>query len=317
VAFVIAALVSWFLFFQVPGDLVDLIGVLLILVVIVGALRIAGRIADSVLPRHNVAEVPVEGPITRDGGSPSPFSASIGVGADDIVRQIERADEDRGAEALLVRLNTPGGEVVPSDDIRRAAADFEGPVVAYASDTCASGGYWIASGCDEIWAHEASLVGSIGVIGSRPNVSELAEDLGVSYERFAAGKYKDAGMPLKELTEDEREYLQGIVDDFYDDFVERVAEGRDIEPAAVRETEARVYLGREASEIGLVDEIGTDEDVEQRLEELLEAEPTVRKFTPQRGLAGRLRGGAQAVAYALGAGLASQISAEDGFDFKF
>jgi protease-4 len=195
--------------------------------------------------------------------------------------------------------------------------DFDGPVVAYTSDMCASGGYWIAAGCDELWAHEASLVGSIGVIGSRPNVSELADDLGISYERFAAGKYKDAGMPLKELSDDERTYLQGIVDDFYDDFVERVAEGRELDPADVRDTEARVYLGDSAHEIGLVDEVGTDEDVEQRLEELLGAEPQIREFTPQRGLRGRLRGGAQSVAYALGAGIASQVSPDDGFDFRF
>jgi protease-4 len=313
----IAALLGWLLFVRTPGDLVDLLGILVLLVVIVAALRLGGRIAETVLPWHNVAEVPVEGPITRDGGRPSPFSGAIGISADEIVDQIERAGEDRGAQALLLRVNTPGGEVVPSDDIRRAAVEFEGPVVAYTSDMCASGGYWIASGCDEIWAHRASLVGSIGVIGSRPNVSELADDLGVSYERFAAGKYKDAGMPLKELSGDDRAYLQGIIDDFYDDFVERVAEGRKLDPEAVRDTEARVYLGSNAAEIGLVDEVGTDEEVQQRLEELLGAEPAIREFTPQRGLAGRLRGGAQSVAYALGSGIASQVSPEDGFDFRF
>jgi len=83
--------------------------------------------------------------------------------------------------------------VVPSDDIRLAAERFDGPTVAYATDVCASGGYWIASGCDELWAREGSIVGSIGVIGSRVNASALAEKVGLSYERFAAGDYKDAG----------------------------------------------------------------------------------------------------------------------------
>jgi len=210
-----------------------------------------------------------------------------------------------------VKLDTPGGQVVPSDDIRRAAADFDGPTVAYATDVCASGGYWIASGCDELWARRGSIVGSIGVIGSRVNVSELAEDLGVSYERLAAGKYKDAGMPLKDLSEDEREYLQGIIDGFYDDFVERVAEGRGMDPEAVRDTEARIYLGDEATELGLVDSIGTRDDVEDHVEGLLDAEVSVREFEPEKGLAARLRGGATAVAYAAGAGVASAVVGDE------
>ena len=155
------------------------------------------------------------------------------------------------------------------------------------------------------------VVGSIGVIGSRVNVSELAEDLGVSYERFAAGKYKDAGMPLKDLSEDEREYLQGIIDGFYDDFVERVAEGRDMDPEAVRDTEARIYLGDEAHELGLVDSIGTRDDVEDHVEGLLDAEVSIREFEPERGLAARLRGGATAVAYAAGAGVASAVVGDE------
>jgi protease-4 len=215
----------------------------------------------------------------------------------------------------LVKLDTPGGQVVPSDDIRNAAADFDGPTVAYATDVCASGGYWIASGCDELWARRGSIVGSIGVIGSRVNVSELAEELGVSYERFAAGKYKDAGMPLKELSEDERQYLQGIIDGFYDDFVERVAEGRDMEPEAVRDTEARIYLGDEAHDLGLVDDIGTRDDVEAHVEDLLDAEVSVREFEPEKGLAARLRGGATAVAYAAGAGAAS-VFVDGDHDFR-
>jgi len=93
--------------------------------------------------------------------------------------------------------------VLPSDDIRRAAAEFDGPTLAYATDTCASGGYWIASGCDELWARDASLVGSIGVVGSRPNAAGLADKLGISYEQFTAGEYKDAGVPLREIEDDD------------------------------------------------------------------------------------------------------------------
>ncbi|WP_224269737.1 signal peptide peptidase SppA [Haloprofundus salinisoli] len=310
---VVAALVGWWLFYDVPDSLEDLLGVVLVLATAGVGARVAARIAASRVSSYNVAEVAVEGPISRGGRGPLP-AGNVGTPADDIVDQIERADEG-GAEALLLRLNTPGGEVVPSDDIRNAALDFDGPTVAYATDTCASGGYWIASGCDELWAREASIVGSIGVIGSSVNVHELAEQLGVSYERFAAGKYKDAGVALKELSDDERAYLQGIVDRLYDHFVERVAEGREMDPETIRETEARVYIGTDAHELGLVDELGTRDDVEDRVSELLDTDAVVQEFEPKQGLTVRLRRGAESVAYALGAGLSSRFDGE-GVEFK-
>ncbi|MFB6102992.1 MAG: signal peptide peptidase SppA [Haloplanus sp.] len=314
----VAAVLGIVVFVVVPESLVDLFGVLVTVGVVILGTRAAGDLADSVFPDYNVAEVAVTGPITRDGTTPGPIPGTLGTTADDVVEQIEQADDDDAVDALLVKLDTPGGEVVPSDDIRRAAAAFDGPTVAYATDVCASGGYWIASGCDELWARRASIVGSIGVIGSRVNVSELAEDLGVSYERFAAGEYKDAGMPLKELSPDEREYLQGIVDGFYDDFVERVAEGRDMDPEAVRDTEARIYLGEDAHDIGLVDDLGDRDDVEGHVESLLDTAVSVREFTPEQGLAARLRGGATTVAYAFGAGAASVFTDDDrGFRLRF
>ncbi|GAB6861572.1 hypothetical protein JCM17092_16610 [Haloplanus litoreus] len=313
------AVFGFLVFVVLPGSLAELLGVLVTVGVVILGARAAGDLADSIFPDYNAAEVAVEGPITRDGGTPGPIpGGALGTTADEVVEQIERADEDDAAEALLVKLDTPGGEVVPSDDIRKAAADFDGPTVAYATDVCASGGYWIASGCDELWARRASIVGSIGVIGSRVNVSELADELGVSYERFAAGKYKDAGMPLKELSADEREYLQGIIDGFYEDFVERVAEGREMDPETVRSTEARIYLGEDAHELGLVDDLGDRSAVEDRVADLLDAEVSVREFAPEKGLAARLRGGATAMAYAFGAGVAGVVADDDrGFRLRF
>jgi len=300
--------VGWGLFVFLPGRLVELIGIVLALLMAIVGLRVGGKIAGSALATYDVAEVAVDSPITRDGGGGPLPSQPTGVGADDIVEQIERADDDSTVDALLVKLNTPGGEVVPSDDIRLAAESFDGPTVAYTTDLCASGGYWIASGCDELWAREGSVVGSIGVIGSQVNATELADRLGLSYERLVAGEYKDAGLPLKEIDEDDREYLQGRIDGYYEQFVERVVEGRDLDESTVRDTEARVYLGTEALDLGLVDELGMREDVEERIaDELGRDEVSVRAFEPERGLAGRLRGGAAAVAYAFGSGLASVL----------
>lgn len=315
VGIIIAIIVGGFLFLWLPGwDEITAFGVLLfVLTVVIGA-RIASRIATSIVSPYNVAEVAVEGPITRDGDFGRIPGQGSGTPADDIVEQIERADTDSNVEALVMKLNTPGGEVVPSDDIRLAAEEFDGPTIAYATDTCASGGYWIASGCDELWARDTSIVGSIGVIGSRVNASEFAEELGLSYERFAAGQYKDAGQTLKDISDDERAYLQGLIDDYYDHFVERVAEGRDLDPDEIRETEARIYVGETAHDIGLVDTLGTHDDVLDRVTEQIGIEASPAKFEPDKGMAQRIRGGAQTLAFAFGAGIASQF--DDEFTFR-
>ena len=313
---VVFAAIGTALFVVYPETLADLLGVLVALAVVALGIRIAGNVASSLYPGYDVAEVAVEGPITRDGGSgPLPQSPRA-TPADDVVEQIDRADGDDDVDALVLKLNTPGGEVVPSDDIRLAAQRFDGPTVAYATDVCASGGYWIASGCDELWAREGSIVGSIGVIGSRVNASDLAEKVGLSYERFAAGEYKDAGTPLKELEDDEREYLQGLIDDYYETFVERVSDGRDLEPEFVRDTEARIYLGEDAHGMGLVDRLGTRRDLEDDLAERLERdEVTVEEFEPERPLMARVGAGAQRVAYAFGAGIAG-LAAEREFRLR-
>ncbi|MBZ6494756.1 signal peptide peptidase SppA [Natrinema longum] len=300
-----SAVVAIALFVVYPETLTDLFGVLVAIAVALVGVRFASNIADSLFPTYDVAEVAVEGPISRDGGGGRLPTSPGSTPADDVVEQIDRANDDDNVRALLVKLNTPGGEVVPSDDIRLAAERFDGPTVAYATDVCASGGYWIASGCDELWAREGSIVGSIGVIGSRVNASDLAEKVGLSYERFAAGEFKDAGTPLKELEEEEREYLQGVIDDYYETFVERVSDGRDLEPEFVRDTEARIYLGEEAADMGLVDQLGTRREIEAELADRLDTdEVTVEAFEPERPLMARVGTGAQRVAYAFGAGIA-------------
>ena len=311
-----AAVAGWLLFVELPTSGAELLGVVLVLVTAVVALRAGGSIGRSVFPTYNAAEVAVEGPITRDGGGGGPIPSPGSPGADDVVELIERADADDAAEALVLELNTPGGAVVPSDDIRLAAKAFDGPTLAYTTDVCASGGYWIASGCDELWAREGSVVGSIGVRGSRVTGAEALGKAGLEYEQLTAGQYKEAGVPFSDLEEHEREYLQGIVDDYYDQFVETVAEGRDTDAESLRETEAKIFLGETAAEMGLVDHLGTREDVEARLDELLDTEAELEELEPARGVADRLRGGAEGIAYAFGAGIAARFS-DPGGEFRF
>lgn len=219
--------------------------------VTVGAVTAAGGVAHLALRDHSpdLAVVEVDGMITDDS---------------DAVSHIEDADDD-DADVLLVVLNTPGGKIVPSDDIRRAVANFDGPTVGYAASLCASGGYLIASECDRIITHPESRVGSIGVISSRPNLSELGEQLGVSYERYVAGERKDAGSLLKEPTEEDRETIQGLVDGLMDSFVETVADNRPLSEEEIRALEARVFLSDEALDLGLIDETMSLEEAKKSI----------------------------------------------------
>ncbi|MFC7058843.1 signal peptide peptidase SppA [Halovenus salina] len=290
-----------------------LLDTLLIAVIAVGGFVFAARLAGELFPAYNVAEVAVEDVITRDGdgGGPLPVGGG-GASADDIVEQIEEADRDSNAEALIVKLNTPGGAVVPSEDIRQAAEEFDGPTVAYAEDMAASGGYWIASGCDEFHAREASIVGSIGVVGSQLGRTGLAEKVGLDYRRFVAGEYKDSPSVWRELEDREVEYFQGLLDDWYDAFVDTVVDGRDLDEEFVRDTEARIYIGEEAAENGLVDTCGPREVMEDRLASSLGVEEiSVETFEPDQGVTDRIGMGARSVARAFGAGVASVLVGDD------
>lgn len=307
----IIAFVAWLLFVEGPdGNLATLFGILLVVIAALLGVRFASNVAERFFAPYNVAEVPVEGPITRRDGGRVPSRPNV-TSADEVVDQIERANSDGNVEGLVVRLNTPGGEVVPSEDIRIAAEEFDGPTVAYAVDTCASGGYWIASGCDTVIGREGTIVGSIGVLASRITAEDLLDTIGLTYERLVAGEYKDTGVPFRDMDSDDRTYLQEIVDEYYDVFIDRVAEGRDLDADTIRETEARVFLGEEALELGLLDSIGTMDDVEAYLESELSKPVDVRTFEPSRGLRIRLRDVAATTAYALGSGITQALFERD------
>ncbi len=313
IALVLAAAVAVGLLWGVP-EYTDL-GLLQVILVgaIVGAGGLVGsRVAANLFPGYNVAEVEVDDVITRSGDAgPLPMGGQ-GVSADEIVDQIERADADDNAEGLIVKLNTPGGQVVPSDDIRRAVAEFDGPTIAYAEDMAASGGYWIASGADEIHARRGAIVGSIGVNGVQLGRTDLREMLGLEYRRFVAGEYKDTPSVWRDLEEDEVEYFQNLLDGYYEQFVDTVTDGTELSDEFVRETEARIYLGDDANEMGLVDTCGPRADMEDRLADRIGVEEvTVEAFEPERGLTERVSIGARSIAHAFGSGVASVLVSDD------
>ena len=202
----------------------------------------------------NVALIPIEGIITGNGAS---YLGSSTVSSKTIVDYIEQADKNPQVKVILLEINSPGGSAVASDEISTAIKKANKPVVSVIREVGASGGYWIASATEHIVANRMSITGSIGVISSYLEFSGLMEDYGVGYERLVAGERKDIGTPLKKLSVEEKEILQKKLDKIHDFFIEEIALNRNLPESDVRKVATgEFFLGIEALNLGLVDELG-------------------------------------------------------------
>jgi protease-4 len=179
--------------------------------------------------------------------------------AGDAIDALERFRRHEGTVAVVLRIESPGGGVAPSqelyDEVWRVR-DVK-PVVASLGNVAASGGYYVASAATLIVADPGTITGSIGAIMSLPYYAPLAEKVGVSEQVVKSGPFKDTGHPLRALSREEQALLQGMVDDVLGQFVEAVARGRGMDPARVRAlADGRIYSGAQARAAGLVDELG-------------------------------------------------------------
>jgi protease IV len=175
------------------------------------------------------------------------------------VEQIRAFAGREDVKAIVVRIDSPGGSVAPSQQVYRALryASEKKPVVASMGTVAASGGFWIALGADWVFAEPGSITGSIGVISQLPDLRGIADKLDFRLRTFKSGPVKDLGNPLRELTERDREVLQGLVDDLYDQFVSVTSERRGLERTRVTTlADGQVMSGRRALDEGLVDELG-------------------------------------------------------------
>jgi protease-4 len=173
------------------------------------------------------------------------------------IELLNQANRDKSVKAILLDINSPGGSVVASDEIARAIKESEKPVVAWLSEIAASGGYYIASASDFIIADRASVVGSIGVISIFPEYSKLLEKIGVNFTIVKGGEFKDFSTGYRPMTEEEKEMLEGIVLEIYDQFLEEVANNRNLTVEYVSSiAEGKIYTGKKAKELNLIDEIG-------------------------------------------------------------
>lgn len=183
--------------------------------------------------------------------------------SDDILAQIKEFRENDAIKAILLRINSPGGTVGPAQEIYREIQKTvpTKKVVASMGTVAASGGYYIAAATDGIMANPGTITGSIGVIMSYTNYKDLFEKIGLSSVVIKSGEFKDIGSPIREMTDVEKGILQDFVDGTKRQFVEAVAEGRDMPPDQVATlADGRIYNGEEALDHGLVDRLGNLED---------------------------------------------------------
>lgn len=182
------------------------------------------------------------------------------VSSEHAVEELNTYAEDASIKAIVIRIDTPGGGVVVSQEIYNAVknARKEGKkVVASMGTVAASGGYYVAAAADRIVASPGTLTGSIGVKMEFANIEKLLEKIGVKGMVVKSGEYKDVGSPYREMTEQERKLIQGVIDDVQSQFVEAVAEGRKLPLEEVRAiADGRIFTGRQALALKLVDQMG-------------------------------------------------------------
>jgi protease-4 len=177
------------------------------------------------------------------------------------LKRIERFEEDDQVRAVVVRINSPGGAVAPSQEIYEALRNLKKPVVASMSSVAASGGYYIACAAQKIFANAGTLTGSIGVIMEFANLEKLYEWVKVKRYSIKTGKFKDSGTDTREMTSEERALLQAMVDDVLAQFKSAVSTGRKLTPAQVTAiADGRIFSGQQAKAVKLVDELGTLQD---------------------------------------------------------
>lgn len=203
------------------------------------------------------------------------------------VKTIRDYLKDDEIKALVIRVDSPGGAVAPSQEIYDAVkrAKEIKPLVVSMGSTAASGGYYIACGADTVYANPGTITGSIGVITQVFTVDRLMERAEIGVHTVATGKYKDSGSPFSEFTTDDEIYFRSMIDDVYDQFVEDVAACRKLDEARVRElADGRVYTGRQAKKFKLVDELGSFQDAVDFVAKKakLDGEP-VLVYPPEKG----------------------------------
>ncbi|MBW2964173.1 signal peptide peptidase SppA [Candidatus Woesearchaeota archaeon] len=254
----------------------------------------------------NVAHITIEGPIVASSAG-GMFSEEM-ADSTDIIDLIRDANENEEVQAILLEINSPGGTAVASHEIARAVKESNKTTVAWIREVGASGAYWIASAADHIVADPLSITGSIGVIGSYIEFGGTLERYNASYRRLVAGEYKDMGSPLKEMTPAEEQIMNETLGLMRDYFVDDVARNRGLDKADVSKlADGRFYLGGQAKELGLVDELGSKAEAVSYIEKKLSITADIAEYEHEESLAEVLFGAFGEQSFHVGEGIGKSL----------
>ncbi len=282
------------------------ISILMFLVFALLFFSILSAFLPETIQTGNVAVIPIEGLITtsQEGLMPSVKSKNI-------VKLIEKADEADDIKAIVIEINSPGGTPVATDEISNAIKSTNKTTIAVIRETGASGAFWIATATDRIFANRMSVTGSIGVQASRLQFAGLIADYNVTYQRLVAGRLKDAGSRFREMTEEEEILFQDMLDQLHTEFIKAVAENRNLPEETVRELATGfVYLGSQAKELGLIDELGGKKEALKYIEKTLNITAEPVEYKEKRGILDTLSGVVAENFYKVGQGIGSVFTAE-------
>ncbi len=242
------------------------------------ALGRGGKKADSKAPK--LALIYAQGGINT-GKSTSSLWGDATMGSDTVIKHLREAEKDASVRAIVLRVDSPGGSALASDLIWREVVRIEKPIVASMSDVAASGGYYISMGADRIFAEPGTLTGSIGVTGGKFVVAGLMDKLGVATDTITVGNNATLLLDPQTLLPTERAAMQRLMDDTYRQFVAKAAQGRKMTYEQLDKLAGgRVYTGRQAQKLGLVDELGTLDDAIAAAKDLAGLDREGRDRTP-------------------------------------
>ena len=250
-------------------------------------------LSGCTVAKAKVAVIPLSGIIA--GTSQQGLLTTGGISPTIMRNYLKKAETDGTVVAVVLRIDSPGGSAAASQEIasevHRFKEDTGKPVVISMGDVAASGGYYISVYADRIVANPGTVTGSIGVITQFIYIEGLLEKLGLELETIKAGKHKDMG--IRPLTEEERQIMQDIADDLYEQFVVAVADGRNLSVTEVRGlATGQPYTGRQALDLGLVDELGgLDEAIELAASLAGISTPEIEVYSPPASFLDKLLGG--------------------------
>jgi len=274
-------------------------------------ISVFGAFLPEGLELGNVAVIPIEGLISTDGDNWMP-----GVQSQSIVEQIEKADRNSEIKAILLEINSPGGTPVATDEIASAVKAVNKTTVAVIREAGASGAYWIATAADKIFANRMSITGSIGVQASRLEFFGLIADYNITYNKLTAGRLKDAGSRFREMTPEEKQLFQQMLNSLHNEFIKVVAENRHLPEAKVRELATGfVYLGGEAKELGLVDELGGKKEALKYIEQTLNITAEPVQYKEKKTFLEELSGVTSENFYQIGRGMGNVFAADTKVSF--